>query len=424
MMDFMSVFVIIDKCLAKLDKRVKQHLINVGYISLQYARSNNFDEKATRDLVFAGYLHDIGIISTGKVDDLLDSEEKTLIEHSVLGYMYLKYYKCDISPDIILYHHVPYDNIPDINESDKYMSNIVNLNDRLDFVINDSLQMDTIEDSIKYVFDTVTSIKDQYSDRVYNEFKNILNENIINKFRSGEYIDDFMTYIRNTKITDEVYDSLLISLVYLIESKSILTAGHSHIAAVVAKQIAKLFLMDEVKQNSLYYAGILHDIGKIAVPDAILKKTDSLTSEEFVEIKKHAKYAVEILKNNIPDETYYPAIRHHENLNGTGYPDGFKELTLEDEVLRVSDLIAALAENRYYRDSLPIEKVIEILEEDFNMGNGSRYVFDVISANIDELYNTVMEEQEERAKQYQNFIEVYVDLIKYLDELGLQKTAV
>ncbi len=417
MKNLKSLFSITDNCMNRLDIRVKQHLINVGYLSLEYARRNNFDKKTTESLVIAGYLHDIGIVTTGKVDNLLCSEEHTLVEHSVLGSMYLKYHPSEVSPDIILYHHIPYDDIPNIKEEDKYLANIINLIDRIDFIITASLSQDTIEDSIKYIEKRMERIKTQYSNKIFNESKVLLDEYIIRKFRSGEHIDVFSEYLELTETSDEIYYGYLSSLVYIIDSQSVLTAGHSHITAEISKILAEMLGMNDEKQNVLYYAGILHDIGKIAVPAAILKKPTSLTKEEFDEIKKHSLYTVEILKDNIPEAIYYPAIRHHENLMGTGYPYGFKELTIEDEVVRMSDLIAALAENRYYRESLPIETVVEILTDDYKNGNCSKRIFDCIMENIYVLYESVTKKQRNRRDRYQELIDVYIEGANELNKI-------
>ncbi len=417
MKNLKNLFSIMDNCMDKLDARVKQHLINVGYLALEYSRGNNFDEKTTRSIVMAGYLHDIGIIATGKVNDLLCSEEKTLIEHSVLGYMYLKYYKTEVSPDVIRYHHIPCEDIPNIDQKDKHIANAINLIDRLDFIFTDSLLEETIEDSLKYIEKRMEIIKSQYCSKIYSESEVLLKEDIIKKFKSGEYKDDLTEYLTTTKISDRVYYEFLSSLVYLIESQSILTAGHSHITAIISQEVAKLLDMDEEKQNILYYAGILHDIGKIAVPLSILKKPTELTKEEFVEVKNHALYTIEILKGNIPDEIYIPAIRHHENLNGTGYPYGLKDLTIEDEIMRMSDFLAALAEDRYYRKSLPLEAVIEILTEDYNNGNCSETIFRCIIDNVSMLYDLVTKKQQERTKRYQELIDVYVETTDELNKI-------
>ncbi len=412
-----SLFMIIDNCMEKLDIRLKSHLNRVAYLTLEYAIRNKFDEKSTQNLVLSSYLHDIGIINTGKVSNLLKMENDTLIEHSAFGYIYLKYYAKGLLPSVMMYHHTPYSKIEGIKENEKYLANIVNIVDKMDFAIGHSFKINGGSEVSKCVEKYIEKYKDEFCENVLKEYKVLLDDELLKSCYDDSYSYHFMEYLNDIKISKDAYYSMLESLIYLIESHSVLTAGHSHITALTAKKIASLLEIDETTQTNLYYAGILHDIGKIAVPSSILKKPGNLTNEEYSIMKNHVEHSVDILKGNIPDEIYYPAIRHHENLTGTGYPFGTRELTIEDEILRISDLLAALAESRYYRDSLPIEKVISILEEDYNNGNSSDKAFNVVMDNINDLYDLVVKEQELRMKQYDNIIEIYEETVKDLDEI-------
>ncbi len=410
------VFNIIDSSMSKLDIRLQKHLNRVAYLTLEYAKRNNFHESMIEDLVRSSYLHDIGIINTGKVTNLLQLETDTLIEHSAFGYIYLKYYAKELFPAVMMYHHTPYDKIENASEYEKYLANIVNIADRIDFAIVAYIKSNTSGNIAEFVERYIKKFEGDFSEQVFKEAKVLLDVEVLQRCVSEEHIHLFRQYIENVMIDRESYYSMLESIVYLIESHSVLTAGHSHIVATTASMVAKMLGMDESKQSDLYYAGILHDIGKIAIPLEILKKPGNLTDDEFVVMKGHMLHSVDILKDNVPDELYFPAIRHHENLKGTGYPYGDSKLTIEDEVLRVSDLLAALAERRYYRDALPIEKVIEILSEDHDNGNSSESVYNVVIENIDELYNQVAYEQDERMSQYKKIIDIYT---KAVENLGL-----
>ncbi len=415
MRDYKSLFTIIDNSMAKLDIRLQKHLNRVAYLTLEYARRNKFNTNMTNDLVLSSYFHDIGIINTGKVNNLLKLESETLVEHSAFGYVYLKYYAKELFPAAMMYHHTPYSKINGITEYEKYLANIVNAMDKIDFAIFSAVSLNKTANIVEYVENYVSNFCHDFCDEVNSEYRVLLDEKLLLRCASDDCMHYFLDYLGNLEIDKKVYYSLLESMVYLIESHSVLTAGHSHITASTAKKVASLLGMSEEKQNNLYYAGILHDIGKIAVESEILKKPGQLTNDEFDAMKDHVMHSVEILKGNIPDDIYFPAIRHHENLKGTGYPFGVSDLSVDDEVLRLSDLLAALAESRYYRDSLPIEKVIDILKEDHFSGNSSEVIYNVIIENIEELYNLVILEQEVRMNQYNKIINIYNDTVKNLD---------
>ena len=112
--------------------------------------------------------------------------------------------------------------------------------------------------------------------------------------------------------------------------------------------------------------GLLHDIGKIGIPDHIINKTGDLSDEEFNVIKSHTKIGAEILKNitEMPN-LYFGARWHHERYDGKGYPDNLKgdEIPLEARIIAVADCYDAMSSKRSYRDILPQMVVREEMEK-------------------------------------------------------------
>jgi HD-GYP domain-containing protein (c-di-GMP phosphodiesterase class II) len=114
-------------------------------------------------------------------------------------------------------------------------------------------------------------------------------------------------------------------------------------------------------------AALLHDVGKLSVPNTILEKPGKLTDEEWDVVKEHPRYTLEILRR-IPGfgQLSDIAAAHHEKLNGSGYfrHYGADELSLEMRILTVADIYDALAAKRPYRDAMPLETVFEIMQKD------------------------------------------------------------
>ncbi len=157
-----------------------------------------------------------------------------------------------------------------------------------------------------------------------------------------------------------------------IEAKDEYTKGHSEgvtrYAIAVARYMADFMGYDfnEKFYEDLYIAGILHDIGKIGVPEVILNKPSRLTPEEYALIKRHPVDGVAILKD-LPElaESMKGIRHHHERMDGSGYPDGLKgeEIPLIACVIAVADAFDAMITHRPYRSSLnPAEAVQEILK--------------------------------------------------------------
>ena len=145
-----------------------------------------------------------------------------------------------------------------------------------------------------------------------------------------------------------------------IDAKDKYTKGHSSRVADYSKEIARRFGYSEPELTNIYMMGLLHDIGKIGIPDSVINKNGKLTDEEFELIKKHPVLGGGILRNikEMPDLAWC-ARCHHEKYDGTGYPDGFKEEEIPEpaRIVAVADAYDAMTSYRSYRDPMPQEKV-------------------------------------------------------------------
>ena len=185
--------------------------------------------------------------------------------------------------------------------------------------------------------------------------------------------------IKKTEENRKLFIHVVSALAEAIDAKDIYTNGHSSRVAKYAKEIAKRYGYDELKQNDIYVMGLLHDVGKIGIPDAIIKKSDSLTDAEFETIKKHPIIGSRILESIKEKPTLaYGARWHHEKYSGGGYPDGLigGEIPEEARIIAVADAYDAMASRRSYRDELPQNVVRAEIEK----GKGTQ--FDPIFANI------------------------------------------
>jgi len=155
-------------------------------------------------------------------------------------------------------------------------------------------------------------------------------------------------------------------LITAIEIRDAYTQGHSSRVAYYAYLLANALKLDKKICQDVYIAGLLHDVGKIGIPDNILLKPGKLDSEEFELIKLHSSISGQIVKT-IPHYSYLSKIvsSHHENYDGSGYPLGLKaeEIPLEARLLAIADVFDALTTRRVYRASISLEKSIEFLTE-------------------------------------------------------------
>jgi putative two-component system response regulator len=160
--------------------------------------------------------------------------------------------------------------------------------------------------------------------------------------------------------SERLFEETVMTLAKTIDAKDAYTRGHSQRVAAYARQIAEKLGWLEDEQRKIYFMGLLHDIGKIGVPEAIINKTTRLTDVEYGQIKQHTVIGSEILEliAEFP-ELAVGARSHHERSDGKGYPDGFagSQIPVYDRVIAVADAYDAMTSRRSYRDVLPQDVV-------------------------------------------------------------------
>src|ERR1700734_2947159 len=154
------------------------------------------------------------------------------------------------------------------------------------------------------------------------------------------------------------------ALALAIEAKDETTGEHLQRVRVYAMELAKELGLTEDETEALKAASVLHDIGKLAVPEHIISKPGKLTLEEFEKMKIHPVVGAEILQRVRFPYPVVPIVRaHHEKWDGTGYPAGLKgtDIPIGARILSAVDYLDALASDRQYRRALPLEEVMQRL---------------------------------------------------------------
>ena len=186
---------------------------------------------------------------------------------------------------------------------------------------------------------------------------------------------------RNTSKVEKLSLQTMMTLAQAIDAKDAYTKGHSTRVAIYAKKIARKLGMSAADQDTIYFTGLLHDIGKIGVPDNIINKPGKLTDEEFAMIKRHPEIGYDILKNIAEIPNIEAAARwHHERIDGRGYPDGLKgdQIPKFVRIISVADSYDAMSSKRSYRDMLPQDYILGELEK----GKGTQFDPEVAEAMI------------------------------------------
>ncbi|MFA5393186.1 MAG: HD domain-containing phosphohydrolase [Candidatus Ratteibacteria bacterium] len=159
------------------------------------------------------------------------------------------------------------------------------------------------------------------------------------------------------------------ALLMVIDIKDHYTMSHSLLVMDYAQSIAEKLKLPKKEQQTIRFAGFLHDTGKIAIPDAILQKPGPLSSEEYETIKTHPQEGAKIIGQITSLKDILPLVLyHHERMDGSGYPEGRKndEIPLGSKILAVADTYSALISNRPYKSALSATESANILN---SLGN-------------------------------------------------------
>lgn len=176
---------------------------------------------------------------------------------------------------------------------------------------------------------------------------------------------DGLAKIRFDNESKQIYLNTIAALTEAIDAKDVYTAGHSQRVAEISTYIAYELGLSQKEIDTIHYGALLHDIGKIGVPETILNKKGRLTDEEFYAIQKHPVIGTNILRSIDFLEDALNIVRfHHERYDGTGYPEGLKGegIPLAARIVGVADSWDAMTSNRSYRRALPFSVAIQEIE--------------------------------------------------------------
>ncbi|OEF99980.1 hypothetical protein BHF71_06810 [Vulcanibacillus modesticaldus] len=234
----------------------------------------------------------------------------------------------------------------DINTVDKFMKACMPVKETLTFdlyIDNDKIagiSLDIAKESNKNFSDDAK--------KVMNSFKNLASA--------------FFTVKRYREAQEEFQRDIIVSIIQLLEIHDKYTKDHSQNVALLAREIAKEMELSREEIEKAYWAGMLHDIGKILIPESILNKEGPLTKDEYQQIKNHPYWGYMTLSKSklLTDISEY-VLQHHEHWDGSGYPKNLKgdEIHLISQILAVADTWDAMRSDRSYRKALTKEIAIK-----------------------------------------------------------------
>ena len=190
-----------------------------------------------------------------------------------------------------------------------------------------------------------------------------------------------------------------------LDDLDIYTSKHIHSVPQIVNKICQKMNYNEKEIKFFVQCAYLHDIGKIFIPPEILQKKGKLTDEEYKIMKTHTIQGANLCESIISLKKYSNAARcHHENEDGSGYPNGIRNIPVEAEIIKIADVYDALVSKRQYKEEMQITKAIDILKESLiDRGLANKTVFKA-------LLDVVIENEQltEEEKEYINNIRIQI----------------
>ncbi len=374
------------------------HGKRVGYMAAECGKQMGMDIDRLDNLFQAAILHDCGVSNTAVHARLAQFEWEKAHGHCEIGAQILK----SAPPlahlsEIILHHHTHWLEFENLHVPDDValMANIIFMVDRVDVL--------SLKAQVKYsnILLGIDEIRQQISDKRGSWFKEELVDVFMEVSESEafwlslerEHVDGYVVEWIGHETTRPVSFADLRSVVrifsYIVDAKSKFTQEHSDGVANLARYLGRLFELSHASCETLELAGLLHDIGKLRVPDDVLEKAGKLSLPEFKVIQRHSFDTFNILKRIKGFELIALwAGQHHERVGGDGYPYREKEagLSLEARILAVADVFQALAQDRPYRKALSQSDIFSIISKEADEGKLDKSVINMVGENLDDCW--------------------------------------
>lgn len=349
------------------ENKTFEHAQRTAYIALRIAREQNLTEEEIQNTYVASLLHDIGM-TTSLADPHQDVS--LLVKHCQTGAQMVE--RLPFSANVaeyIRWHHANWDGSGPFERAYSSIpigSQIIYLADQSDVLLQELGSIYNDRSEIQNALQKRSGI--HFNPLLVDAFLSIQSKELFWLEYSSSYLLGILRTSRpkiNLEICPDQLEQIAGVFAGIIDNKSPYTYEHSRGVAQVAVRLGEYFKLDQTTLQTLKISALLHDLGKLMIPNSILEKSGKLTPVEYQRIKSHSYYTKLILSKITGLETIRDwAGNHHETLDGKGYPEGIPEerLSLPERIIALSDVYQALTEKRPYRDSLPQSKVMEIIQ--------------------------------------------------------------
>lgn len=385
---------IVQRTLNLVDPRLMDHGAHVAYLVYRMARADGAaPSKTLRDLCFVTMLHDIGAYKSEEIDKLVEFETRSVWEHSAYGYLFLKHFSplAPLAPAVLL-HHADWtflQRIPELSPELRRLAQLINIADRAEIYLNAAHRpASALTATLRARSGT------QFSPEAVELFARTVPEGPIGSEMQCD--TGFWELMTAVPFSPGEVEAGLEMLIYAIDFRSRHTVTHTMTTAGISRALALRLDLPIDAVSRVACGALLHDLGKIGIPVEILEFPGKLSPQAMSVMRTHVDLTRAILGESVPPDVREIALRHHEKLDGSGYPRGLSAdaLTLPERIVAVADIVSALHGTRSYKTAFPKERTLSILRADADAGKLDPRVVAVMERDYDEILHSVEEDCE------------------------------
>lgn len=407
-----DIYLLMRDILKLINPTLMEHGSRVAYIVYKMLREENkYEEFELADIVMIATMHDFGAYKTEKerINDMLQYETRDTMAHSIYGYLFFKY----LSPvpelsKVLMYHCRDFDKMQTVDYEYKNVAAYINIAEKIDIYAN---TMGAQFDPRMFQKQAGTRLSATGLERFYQCDAKY---GLLKKIKEGSYkeelaeITDYMIFSNEGKKT---FMNMLIYCMGLGRESMVMDTVTT---ICICNQITARLSLPENEREMIYYAALLHDLGMIAISQSILELPRKLKPEEIKHVRTHVNITREKLENKVDEEVLNIAIAHHERGDGSGYPDHLtdKEISLHQSILQVADSVGALINARSYRNPMPKQQVVQILNGEVEQKRLKRQAVTALANSYDEVISEVRQESSKIMKMYQTLNMQYEQISK------------
>jgi HD-GYP domain-containing protein (c-di-GMP phosphodiesterase class II) len=369
------------------------HDKRVGLIAYALGERLGLPREQRERLFIAGLLHDIGVSSTDAHDHLVAEDQWGKVDlHCERGERLAESLDC-LAPfaGVIRNHHMQWQ-APEsraLAPGERVDANLIFLADRLDAWLAPGVR--AREHALARAMAAMGSLfSPAFAPAVLAAARDPVFWADIARARLAQRVDEILAAIAFPPLSRPDRKSVPFLMAAIVDAKCPYTAEHSFRVAAIARRLGEMFMLPAPDCEDLETAGLLHDIGKLAIPDEIINKPGPLTAAEMAIMRTHAAHSYDvILRLPSMERIAELARQHHEQDDGGGYPDGIGDgaLPLTARILGAADVFQALTQTRAYRAGMDATQVLDALALAESTGRLDRGVLGMLKRRFGEFWS-------------------------------------